>query len=117
MAWRKKRGKDVSSSIPFKKVPSPSQISSYIKKVINASQYDYNETEAFEVTSVILNNTLNHGAVLGTFINSPNQEILGGVVLPISPHIVNIPIIGEHVVVVEYNGQHYYTGIINRKNI
>ena len=32
------------------------------------------------------------------------------------PHISNIPVKGEHVVVTEYNGQHYYTSIINRKS-
>ena len=31
------------------------------------------------------------------------------------PNIVAVPVIGEHVVVIEYNGQHYYTSIINRK--
>ena len=116
MAWRRKKGKDVNTSIPLARLATPAQISSYIKKIVNSSQYDYNETESFEVTKVIMNDSQNHGAVLGTFINNPNQEILGGVVLPLMPHISHIPLIGEHVVVVEYNGQHYYTGIINRKN-
>ena len=116
MAWRRKRTVDTSTSIPLNRLATPTQISSYIKKIVNSSQYDYNETEAFEVTKVIMNENINHGAVLGTFINNPNQEILGGIVLPLMPNISNIPLIGEHIVVVEYNGQHYYTGIINRKN-
>ena len=116
MAWRRKRSVDTSTSIPLNRLATPSQISSYIKQIVNASQYDYNETESFEVTEVIMNDSQNHGAVLGTFINNPSQEILGGLVLPLMPNISHIPLIGEHVVVVEYNGQHYYTSIINRKN-
>ena len=113
--WRKKRN-DITDKTPFPRVPRPSQISSYIKRIINASQYDYHETEAFEVDKVIMNETQNHGAVLGNFINNPKQEIKGGVVLPLMPNVSMIPLKGEHVVVVEYNGQHYYTGIINRTN-
>tara|TARA_B100001063_G_C16770780_1_gene561462 strand:+ start:350 stop:1441 length:1092 start_codon:yes stop_codon:yes gene_type:complete len=116
MAFRKKRTKDISTEIPLSRLATPAQISSYIKKIVNAAQYDSFETEAFEVSKVLLNDEINNGAVLGTFINEPSQPILGGVVLPLMPNISNIPLIGEHVVVVEYNGQHYYTSIINRKN-
>ena len=116
MAFRKKRTKDISTEIPLSRLATPGQISSYIKKIVNAAQYDFFETEAFEVSKVLLNDEINHGGVLGTFINEPTQEILGGVVLPLMPNITNIPLIGEHVVVVEYNNQHYYTSIINRKN-
>jgi len=116
MSWRKKLTKDLTTSVPLNRLATPEQISSYIKKIVNAAQYDYNETEAFEVSKVLLNDEINNGAVLGTFINEPSQPILGGVVLPLMPNISNIPLIGEHVVVVEYNGQHYYTSIINRKN-
>ena len=48
-----------------------------VKKLIKASQYDYHESEAFEVTEVILNEPLNRGSVRGTFINNPNQEVDG----------------------------------------
>ena len=116
MAWFKKRSVDTNASIPLNRLAKPEQISSYIKRIVDASQYEYHETEAFEVKKVIMNESQNHGAVIGTFINSPKQEISGGVVLPLMPNISNIPLIGEHVVVVEYNGQHYYTGIINRRN-
>jgi len=102
--------------IPLPRLARPEEISSYVKKVINASLYDFYESEAFEVKEVILNDVVNHGAVMGTFIDSPNQPILGDVVLPLMPHITNIPLIGEHVVVTEYNKQHYYTSIINRRN-
>jgi hypothetical protein len=115
MAWKEKEIVDTSTSIPLGRLARPSEISSYIKKLIKASQYDYHESEAFEVKEVILNEPLNRGSVTGNFINDPNQEILGGVVKPLMPNIVTVPVIGEHVVVIEYNGQHYYTSIINRK--
>ena len=113
MSWKEKKTVDTSTSIPLPRLARPSEISSYIKKLIKASQYDYHESEAFEVTEVILNEPLNRGSVRGTFINNPNQEV--DVVKPLMPNIVAVPVIGEHVVVIEYNGQHYYTSIINRK--
>ena len=116
MAFRIKRTVDTTTSIPTG-IPSYSRISQMVKKLINASQYDYHESETFEVKEVFLNEPFKgYGAVTGTFINNSNQEILGGAVLPLMPNITNIPVIGEHVVVTEYNGQHYYTSIVNRKN-
>lgn len=115
MAWKEKKIVDTSTSIPLGRLARPSEISSYVKKLIKASQYDYHESEAFEVKEVILNEPLNRGSVRGTFINDPNQPILGDVVKPLMPNIVAVPVIGEHVVVIEYNGQHFYTSIINRK--
>ena len=113
MAWKSKKTIDTTTSIPLGRLARPSEISSYIKKLIKASQYDYHESEAFEVKQVILNQPLNRGSVRGTFINNPNQEV--DIVKPLMPNIVAVPVIGEHVVVIEYNGQHYYTSIINRK--
>ena len=113
MAWKEKEIVDTSTSIPLGRLARPSEISSYIKKLIKASQYDYHESEAFEVKQVILNQPLNRGSVRGTFINNPNQEV--DIVKPLMPNIVAVPVIGEHVVVIEYNGHHYYTSIINRK--
>ena len=115
MAWKEKKTVDTTTSIPLGRLAKPSEISSYVKKLIKASQYDYHESEAFEVTEVILNEPLNRGSVRGTFINNPSQEILGGVVKSLMPNVVAVPVIGEHVVVIEYNGQHFYTSIINRK--
>ena len=116
MAFRIKRTVDTTTSLPTG-IPSYSKISQMVKKLINASQYDYHQSEAFEVKEVNLNSAYKgYGAVTGTFINNPNQVILGGSVLPLMPNISQIPVIGEHVVVTEYNGQHYYTSIINRKN-
>ena len=116
MSKRKKLTTDSNTSIPLSNVPSATEISSYVKQIVNASLYDFYETEAFEVKNVILNDNRNHGAVTGVFIDEPNQEIKGDVVLPLIPNVCCIPVVGEHVVVVEYNGQHYYTSIINRKN-
>ena len=114
MAWRKRRSVDITTSLPTG-VPTYSKISSMVKQIINASQYDYHESESFEVTEVILNESGLRGAVRGSFINNPDQEILGGVVKPLMPNILQVPVVGEHVVVAEYNGQHFYTSIINRK--
>ena len=114
MAWRKRRSVDITTSLPTG-VPTYSKISSMVKQIINASQYDYHETEAFEVTEVILNEPGLRGSVRGSFINNPDQEILGGVVKPKEPGKLTVPVVGEHVDVIELNGQHFYTSIINRK--
>ena len=56
------------------------------------------------------------GAVTGQFVVEPNQDILGGVVRPFFGNgILQVPVAGEHVGVVEFNGRHYYIGTINQK--
>ena len=112
MAYREKRNIDQTTSIPLSRLATPSEISSYIKRLITASQYDYHETEAMEVQSVTLNEVNNRGSISGTFLNSGN--FLGDV-KPLFGNMTTIPVIGEHVVVTEFNGQHYYSAIINRK--
>ena len=114
MSWIEKKGEDTSIELPTG-YPSFDRISSFVKHLINASQFYYHESEAFEVDEVMLNEPRNRGSIKGTFINNPNQPILGGVVKPLMPNIIQVPLVGEQVVVIEYNGQHYYTGIINRK--
>ena len=94
-------------------MPTYSKIREMVQNMIKSSHFEYHETEAFEVKKISKNV---YGGVLGKFIVEPDQPIKGDVVLPLMPHITNIPVIGEHVVVVEYNAQHYYTSIINRKN-
>ena len=111
MAWIEKKGGDSNIELPTG-YPAFSRISSFVKHLINASQYYYHESESFEVKEVILNQAGNRGSVRGSFINNPNQPILGGVVKPLMPNIIQVPLVGEEVVVIEYNGQHYYTGII-----
>jgi len=100
MAWKRKSTVDTTTSYPTG-IPTYSKIGSMIKKLINASQYDYHETEAFEVKEVIFNELGLRGAVRGTFINNPNQEILGGVVKPLMPNVIAVPVIGEHVVIIQ----------------
>jgi hypothetical protein len=114
MAYRRKRRVDTTKSY-LTGIPTFSRIGSMVKKLIASSQYDFFEGEAFEVTEVILNEPGNRGSVRGTFINNPKQDILGGAVKSLTPNITAVPVIGEHVVVTEYNGQHFYTSIINRK--
>ena len=101
-------------------MPKWTSISSYVKQLMNRElekfAYSFFGNESFEVKKSFKDNSESYGAVSGNFINNPNKEVLGGVVLPLNPNITNIPLIGEHVSVTEYNGQHYYIGIINRKN-
>ena len=113
MAWFKKRNVDTTTSIPLARLATPSQISSYIKKLINASQYEYHESEALEVKEIIINEIGDRDSIRGVFLNSGEDP---GIVKSLMPNIVNVPVVGEHVVCVEYNGQYYYTSVINRNN-
>ena len=117
MAWKRKIGVDTTTSLPTG-LASWRKISSFIKQLIKASQFEYHESEAFEVKENFINARTSggQGVVSGTFLNNPNQSIFDGVVYPINPNITNIPLIGEQVAVIEYNGKHFYTDIINRKN-
>ena len=115
MAWYEKKNINVATSIPLSRISRPTEISSFIKKEIRAAQYDFHETEAFEVTEVILNQPLNRASVKGTFVNNPNQPIKGDVVKPKNPNIVAVPVVGEQVDVIELNGQHFYTSTVNLK--
>ena len=112
MAYRKKRNIDQTTSIPLSRLATPSEISSYIKRLITASQYDFHETEALEVQSVTLNEVNNRGSVSGTLLNS--ADFLQNV-KPLFGNLTTIPVIGEHVIVAEFNGQFFYSTIINRK--
>ena len=116
MGWYEKKG-EINVNKPEGAVTF-SKVSKYVKQLINASRIDYHESEAFEVTEIVKPSSTDYGAVLGIFVNQKNQKVKGkrSVVKPLMPHITNIPLIGEHVVVVEYQGQHYYTCIINKKN-
>ena len=116
MANYTKPFKDLTNTTPLTRVARPQEISTYIKQLINASHVDFHETEAFEVSEVILDNVRDFGAVRGTFVDDPEQSTVTDLVLPLMPNIMHIPVVGEHVVVIEYNQQLYYTGIINRNN-
>ena len=116
MANYTKPFKDLTNTTPLSRVARQSEISSYVKNLINTSHVDFHQSEAFEVSEVILDNVRDFGAVRGTFVDDPEQLMVTDLVLPLMPNIVHIPVIGEHVVVIEYNEQLYYTGIINRNN-
>ena len=115
MGYYTKKFTNTAKSIPLSRLPKPSEYSSYVNHRIRDSQYDYHETEPFEVTKVILNDPGNRGSVYGNFINDPTQKILGGVVKPKDPFQVAVPLVGEQVDVIELNGQHYYSRPINLK--
>jgi len=99
--------------ISFGRLPTPSQISSYIKQCIDASQYDFHETESFEVTGIITDDPFNRGSVTGTYLNDPSQPAV--ILRPVQTAVLTVPVVGEHVIATEYNGQHFYTAILNRK--
>ena len=88
-------------------------LDAYVSDRIQSSQTEFYEQEAFEVNEISKDV---YGGVLGTFINDKTQEIKGNMVLPLKPNVTQIPLIGEHISVIEFNGQHYYTDIINKLN-
>ena len=111
--YRERKGVDTHTSIPLDRLGTPQQISSYIKKLIKASQYDFHETEPVVVSKVYLNDTGLQGAIKGKFSVSGDEV---DEVFPLMPHIQTIPVVGEHVLTSEYNGKLFYFSIINRKN-
>ena len=116
MAYRKKNKLSLDSINPLDRLARPGAIGRYIKSIINGSLYDYHETEAFRVTEVITDGSYDRGSVIGQFTVDPNQPILGDVVRPLFGNgILQVPVAGEQVAVTEYNGRHYYHGVINTK--
>ena len=117
MSYRKKNKSDLTTTNPLGRLPSGRAIGAYIKSIINNSLYDFHEWEAFRVTKVFTDRTSDlRGAVTGQFVIEPNQDVLGGVVRPFFGNgILQVPVAGEHVGVVEFNGRHYYIGTINQK--
>ena len=71
--YRERKGVDTHTSIPLDRLGTPQQISSYIKKLIKASQYDYHETEPVVVSKVYLNDTGLQGAINGKFSVSGDE--------------------------------------------
>ena len=116
MAYRKKNKLSLDSQNPLERLARPGAIGRYIKSIINSSLYDYHESEAFRVTEVITDGSFERGSVVGQFTVDPNQPILGEVVRPLfGSGILQVPVAGEQVAVTEYNGRHYYHGVINTK--
>ena len=95
MAYRKNRTSETVTSVPGG-IPSWRGVISWIKKLVKSSQYDFYETEAFQVSEVILNEPSLRGAVKGTFLNNPEQSIKGeyGLIKPLTPNFISIPLVG-----------------------
>ena len=141
MGWIEKPNVDTTVNMP-NGLPTFPKISSFVKNIIKSAQFYFHESEAFEVREVFLYTHEDRrryertgfqranwvpnsattvtpefiGSVNGTFINNPDQEIKGGYVKPVNSEKAHYPVVGEHVSVIEYNGQHYYKEIINLKN-
>ena len=113
MSFIEKLGVNTDTSIPIGRLGTPQEISSYIKKVVKASLFLYHETEAVVVSKVYHNDPENYGAIKGKFLVSKGVV---DKVIPLMPHVTDIPLVGEHVLVTEYNGKHFYLTQINRKN-
>ena len=110
MAWKRFKNKKTDTSLPTG-LATWSKINSLINKRITEREYEYHESEALEVDSVVLNEVGNRGSVTGTFLNSGGKP---GIIKPLKSNKTAIPVNGEQVTVVEYNGQLYYTDIINK---
>tara|TARA_R110002020_G_scaffold243090_1_gene456595 strand:- start:648 stop:1586 length:939 start_codon:yes stop_codon:yes gene_type:complete len=109
MAYKKKLGTDVTTSYPSGLATWP-KITSWVKQIFRANTFEFYELEAFEVEQV----NLNDASISGRFIR-PDGESLNSVA-QLRPNITQIPVVGEHVIVGEYNGQFYYSHIINRRS-
>ena len=106
-------GLDVPADMKMSRLPTPQQLSSYIKKVTQFSETEYHDTDVLEVKEVIRNRPNIRLGVRGLLINGKGDP---GLVVPINLNTTSVPVVGEHVVVVEREGVVYYTDIINRKN-
>ncbi len=132
MAYRQKISQDTTTSIPGG-VPTIGKVISLIKQQINNQQFDFYELETFEVTKVLLDyedlpkqkdghpNYSYYGAVAGRFVINKSQSIKPEdgpqLVRPLDPKIKNYPVVGELVVVGNYNGKSYYWNTLNTFNL
>jgi hypothetical protein len=132
MAYRQKISQDTTTSIPGG-VPTIGKVISLIKQQINHQQFDFYELETFEVTKVLLDyedlpkqkdghpNYSYYGAVAGRFVINKSQSIKPEdgpqLVRPLDPKIKNYPVVGELVVVGNYNGKSYYWNTLNTFNL
>ncbi len=89
------------------------EIINYVKRLLRTYTTDFYELEPLEVENVILNEKGRRGYVSGTFLV---QRKFISDIQPLLGNITTIPVVGEHVMVQEIDGQFYYSHIINRKN-
>jgi len=131
MAYRQKISQDTTTSIPGG-VPTIGKVISLIKQQINNQQFDFYELETFEVTKVLVDyedlpkqkdghpDYSYYGAVAGRFVINKAQSIKPEdspqLVRPVDPKIKNYPVVGELVVVANYNGKSYYWNTLNSFN-
>jgi len=132
MAYRQKISQDTTTSIPGG-VPTIGKVISLIKQQINNQQFDFYELETFEVTKVLVDyedlpkqkdghpDYSYYGAVAGRFVINKAQSIKPEdgpqLVRPLDPKIKNYPVVGELVVVGNYNGKSYYWNTLNTFNL
>ena len=114
MAYYSKKNKNHTTVPNLSNLARGSEISSYVKKEIFASQYDFHDMESLEVESVILNEKGKRGYVSGVLLNSGDKKQN---VKPLFGNLTTIPLKYEHVLTIELEGQLYYTAIINRKGL
>ena len=131
MAYRQKISQDTTRSIPGG-IPTIGKVISLIKQQINHQQFEFYELETFEVTKVLLDyedlpkqkdghpDYSYYGAVAGRFVINKSQAIKPEdgpqLVRPLDPKIKNYPVVGELVVVANYNGKSYYWNTLNSFN-
>ena len=132
MAYRQKISQDTTTSTPGG-VPTIGKVISLIKQQINNQQFDFYELETFEVTKVLVDyedlpkqkdghpDYFYYGAVAGRFVVNKSQTIKPEdgpqLVRPLDPKIKNYPVVGELVVVGNYNGKSYYWNTLNNFNL
>jgi len=104
---------DVPINKKMSRLSTPDQIGSYIKKIVNSSEKENYETDVLEVKSVIRNQPGVRLGVRGILLNGQSDP---GLVIPENINSTAVPLVGEHVVVVEREGISYFTNIVNRKN-
>ena len=90
----------------------------YISDRIEAAVTEFYEIEALEVTEI---SKEVYGGVKGVFIDEDSQTVKGfgrdeDIILCLKPNFTQIPLVGEHISVIEFNNKHYYMDIINRQN-
>jgi DNA-binding phage protein len=103
---------NVPVDMKMSRLSTPQQISAYLKKVLKGNETQNFETDVLEVKEVIRNQPGVRLGVRGLLINGQSDP---GLVIPENINSTAVPLIGEHVVVVEREGVVYYTKIVNRK--
>ena len=103
---------DVPVDTKLSRLSTPLQISNYMKKHQKALESEYHETDRLEVKEVIRNKPGVRLGVRGLLINGKSDP---GLVIPAQTHTTVVPLVGEHVNVIEREGVVYFTDIANRK--